>query len=86
MKYTIHEDPKLHYGISYENAPIFADGDIVELITTDGSSHLFMVRKTEGGEANCKYCEAYKVTSCLNYWFTCIGTHLKQLDSILEDL
>jgi hypothetical protein len=86
MKYTIHEDPQLAYGISYENAPTFVDGDIVELINADGSSHLFMVRKTEGDEANCKYCEAHKATSCLSYWFSCVGTHLKQLDKIMEDL
>lgn len=86
MKYTIHEDIQLAHGISYENSPVFADGDIVELITVDGSSHLFMVRKTEEGDVNCKYCEAHKVTSCLNYWFACIDTHLKQLDNVLEDL
>lgn len=85
MKYTIHEDLQLAHGISYENAPIFHEGDVVELVTTDGDSHLFVVRKTEGG-ANCKYCETYKVTSCLNYWFTCLGTHLKQLDTIMEEL
>lgn len=86
MKHTIHEDPQLAYGISYENAPTFVDGDIVELITADGSSHLFVTRNTEGDEANCKYCEAHKVTSCLNYWFACIGTHLKQLDKVMEEL
>ena len=86
MKHTIHEDPQLTAGISYENAPMFSDGDIVELITVDGSSHLFMVRKTEEYETNCKHCEVHKVTSCLSYWFTCIGTHLKQLDTIMEDL
>lgn len=86
MKHTIHEDPQLTAGRSYANAPVFADGDIVELITVKGSSHLFVVRCTEGGGANCTHCEAHKVTSCLNYWFTCLGTHLKQLDTILEDL
>ena len=86
MKHTIHEDLQLAHGISYENAPTFADGDIVELITADGSSHLFMVRNTEGEWANCKYCEARKATSCLNYWFACIGTHLKQLDTIMENI
>lgn len=86
MKYTIHEDPQVAYGISYENAPTFVDGDIVELITADNDSHLFIVKRTEGEAANCKYCEVYKFTSCLRYWFACIGTHLKQLDSVLEDL
>lgn len=86
MKYTIHEDLQLTHGRSYENSPVFTDEDIVELITVDGYSHLFMVRKTEVGEVNCKYCEAHKVTSCLNYWFACVDTHLKQLDKILEDL
>lgn len=86
MKYTIHEDPQLTAGISYENAPIFREGDIVELIDADGSSHLFMARKTEGGVSNCNHCEASEVISCLNYWFSCFGTHLKQLDTIMEDL
>lgn len=86
MKHTIHEDLQLAHGISYENAPTFVDGDIVELITVDGSSHLFVTRKTEGDEANCKHCEAHNATSCLNYWFSCIGTHLKQIDTIMEDL
>lgn len=85
MKYTIHEDPQLSHG-SYENAPVFADGDIVELITAGGESHLFVVRRTEEQESNCKYCEAHKVTSCLNYWFACVDTHLKQLDTIMEEL
>ena len=85
MKHTIHEDPQLSHG-SYENAPIFADGDIVEFITVDGSSHLFTVRKTEGEGSNCKNCEAHKATSCLNYWFKCVGTHLKQLDTIMENI
>ena len=86
MKYTIHEDLQLAHGISYEHSPTFTEGDIVELITVDGYSHLFMVRKTDGEGSNCKHCEAHKVTSCLNYWFACIDTHLKQLDSVLEEL
>lgn len=86
MKYTIHEDPQLAYGISYENAPTFVDGDIVELIDADGVSHLFVVMKTEGEGANCKYCEAGKTISCLSYWFSCIGTHLKQIDTIMENI
>lgn len=86
MKHTIHEDPQLTAGISYENAPMFSDGDIVELINVEGSSHLFVVRSTEEYGSNCKYCDANNVTSCLNYWFTCIGTHLKQLDTIMEEL
>lgn len=85
MKYTIHEDPQLTAGISYEGSPVFADGDIVELVTVDGSSHLFTVRNTEEG-ANCKQCDVHEVTSCLRYWFQCVGTHLKQLDKIMEDL
>ena len=88
MKYTIHEDPKLTAGISYENAPVFADGDIVELITVEGSSHLFTVSNTEEYGANCTHCEVSKdtSTSCLKYWFQCVGTHLKQLDKIMEGL
>lgn len=92
MKYTIHEDLRSAHGISYDDAPIFSAGDIVELITAAGDSHLFIVKRTEEGEEeggvirNCKHCEAHKVTSCLNYWFACIGTHLKQIDTIMEDL
>lgn len=86
MKYTIHEDLRPAYGKSYEEAPSFVEGDVVELITADNDSHLFIVRKTDGEGANCKYCEAHKVTSCLNYWFACIGTHLRQIDTIMEDL
>lgn len=86
MKYTIHEDPQLVAGVSYEKAPTFADGDIVELVTVDGASHLFVVKRTEAGDENCKYCEAHRAVSCLRYWFSCVRTHLKQLDAIMEDL
>ena len=86
MKYTIHEDPQLAPGVSYEKAPTFADGDIVDLVTVDGDSHLFIAKRTEGGEDDCKYCEANRAISCMKYWFSCVGTHLKQLDTIMEDL
>lgn len=66
MRHTIHEDLQLAHGISYEDSPVFADGDIVELTNPDGSVDLYQVACNDAVPCS-GCCCLYAASKCIRW-------------------